>query len=111
MPFSDVETTRQQFERVTAACREAGRDTVMLSVAQTVAIGRSDAEVDRRLDAIGLTRDEANEGGGLAGTPDQVVEQIGQYANVGAPRLYCQVMDLADLDHLEVIATQVARQL
>jgi hypothetical protein len=29
----------------------------------------------------------------------------------GASRLYLQVLDLRDLDHLELVATEVARQL
>ena len=37
---------------------------------------------------------------GLAGTPQEVVDKIGRYAELGAERLYLQVLDLADLDHL-----------
>ena len=45
---------------------------------------------------------------GLAGTPDEVVEKIGRFAEIGAERIYLQVLDLSDLDHLELIADRFA---
>ena len=48
---------------------------------------------------------------GLAGTPARVVERIGELAAVGVTRLYLQVLDLSDLDHLELVAAEVAPQL
>ena len=47
----------------------------------------------------------------LFGTPSQVVDQIGRFAAIGATRLFLQVIDLSDLDHLDVIASEVAPQL
>ena len=41
----------------------------------------------------------------------EVVQRIGQFAALGATRFYLQILDLADLDHLELIASEVARQL
>jgi len=105
VPFSSVEDTAAVYDSVRAA---AGDRPLRYSAAQTVAIGADDAEVARRLDAI----DEAPEprGGRLSGTPAQVVDEIGRFAQLGASRLYLQVMDLTDLDHLELIATAVAPQ-
>ncbi|MGI6872670.1 LLM class F420-dependent oxidoreductase, partial [Amycolatopsis sp. 3B14] len=49
---------------------------------------------------------------GLAGTVDEVVDKIGRYREAtGVTRLYLQVLDLSDLDHLELIASKVAPQL
>ncbi len=48
---------------------------------------------------------------GIAGTVGEVVETVGRYAEAGVERLYLQVMDLSDLDHLELVASQVAPQL
>jgi hypothetical protein len=36
-----------------------------------------------------------------------VVEKIGEFAKLGAERIYLQVLDLSDLDHLELIAAEV----
>jgi alkanesulfonate monooxygenase SsuD/methylene tetrahydromethanopterin reductase-like flavin-dependent oxidoreductase (luciferase family) len=46
----------------------------------------------------------------LGGTPAELVEKIGQFAEAGASRVYLQVLDLDDLDHLELIASQVMPQ-
>jgi alkanesulfonate monooxygenase SsuD/methylene tetrahydromethanopterin reductase-like flavin-dependent oxidoreductase (luciferase family) len=43
----------------------------------------------------------------LAGTPEEVVEQIGRYAALGAQRVYLQVLDQHDLDHLRLLAAEV----
>lgn len=48
---------------------------------------------------------------GLAGSPDEVVDKIGRYASIGASRIYLQVLDLDDLEHLELISAQVQSQL
>ena len=48
---------------------------------------------------------------GLAATPAQVVDRIGRFAEQGITRFYLQTLDLDDLDHLELVATQIAPQL
>jgi hypothetical protein len=73
-------------------------------------VGRDDAEVARRAAAIGLDLDTLKTEG-LAGTPDEVVDAVGRYAAVGTRRVYLQIRDLDDLDHLELIAGRVAPQL
>ena len=109
LPFQPLERTREQFERVRAAAQETGRELV-LSAAQTLCVGRDDAEVRRRAEAIGLPLERLR-AMGLVGTVDEVVEQASGYAEAGATRLYLQVLDLSDLDHLELAAAEVARQL
>jgi alkanesulfonate monooxygenase SsuD/methylene tetrahydromethanopterin reductase-like flavin-dependent oxidoreductase (luciferase family) len=77
------------------------------SVAHVVCCGRSQAELARRAAAIG--RDVADlRTGGLAGTPAEVADAIARYAEIGAQRTYLQILDLHDLDHMELIATEVA---
>ena len=48
---------------------------------------------------------------GVAGTPAEAVDVLGRYAEAGAQRVYLQVLDLADLDHLDLVAAEVAPQL
>ncbi|MFE0422398.1 LLM class F420-dependent oxidoreductase, partial [Streptomyces sp. NPDC058953] len=48
---------------------------------------------------------------GLAVSPAAVVDKIGRYAAVGSSRIYLQMLDLSDLDHLELISAQVQSQL
>jgi F420-dependent oxidoreductase-like protein len=110
-PFSSVANTAAAFDRARAACEQAGRDpsTVVLSAAQTLAVGVDDQEVRRRATAIGEDADELREGG-LAGTVDEVVEKIGRFSELGATRLYLQVLDLGDLDHIRLVGEQVMPQ-
>ncbi|MGW5485127.1 LLM class F420-dependent oxidoreductase [Streptosporangium sandarakinum] len=106
LPFHDLGDTELAFDRVRKACEAAGRDAIVLSAAQTVAVGADEAEVARRAQAAGhdLAALRAN---GLAGTPAEVAEKIVRFAELGAEHLYLQVMDLSDLDHLELIAAEV----
>ena len=112
MPFASIEDSAQQFGRVRAAAEAAGRkaDDLTYSNALVVCVGKDDQEVARRAAVIGREVDELKENG-LAGTPSEVVDKIGRYAEIGAERIYLQVLDLADLDHLELISAQVQAQL
>lgn len=113
IPFNDADTALAQFERVDAAAQAAGRDpkSILRSAALVVAVGRDEAEVARRADAIGREVPELRQNG-LAGTPAEVVDTIGRWREkTGITRLYLQVLDLSDLDHLELIASEVTRQL
>ena len=108
LPFVDEETTRTQFTRVREACERDGRDpgTMTWSNALVICVGSDEAEVGRRAKAIG--RDPADlRANGIAGTPEEAVEKIGRYADLGAERIYLQFLDLADLDHLRLVAREV----
>ncbi|MFI5567404.1 LLM class F420-dependent oxidoreductase [Streptomyces sp. NPDC051740] len=112
MPFAGIEDTVRQFDRVRDAAREAGRDPgdLVYSNALVVCVGKDDQEVARRAAAIGREVDELRTNG-LAGSPAEVVDKIGRYAETGSSRIYLQVLDLHDLDHLELISAQVQSQL
>ncbi|WP_329455088.1 LLM class F420-dependent oxidoreductase [Streptomyces sp. NBC_01497] len=112
MPFASIKQTEEQFGRVRAAARKADRaaDDLVYSNALVICVGRDDAEVARRAAFLGREVAELKENG-LAGSPAEVVDKIGRYAAVGSSRFYLQAMDMTDLDHLELIASQVAPQL
>src|SRR6478609_2781423 len=99
--FRSVEETGRLFEQVDAVCREIGRDpqTLVHSAAQVVCIGRDDATVRRRAQAIGREVDDLVENA-IAGTFEQARDRFGRLTEVGMARAYLQVLDLADLDHL-----------
>ncbi|MFF4757661.1 LLM class F420-dependent oxidoreductase [Streptomyces sp. NPDC001292] len=112
IPFASVEDSERQFGRVRAAAEAAGRraDELTYSNALVVCVGRDDREVARRAAKIGREVDELK-ANGLAGSPAEVVDKIGRYAGTGSSRIYLQILDLSDLDHLELISTQVQSQL
>ncbi|MHA4817966.1 LLM class F420-dependent oxidoreductase [Streptomyces aculeolatus] len=111
VPFSSAADTGQQFGRVREAAEAAGRapSDLVYSNALVVCVGKDDAEVARRAAAIGRQVPELKENG-LAGTPAEVVEKLGSYAEAGSQRCYLQILDLSDLDHLELIAAGVMSQ-
>jgi F420-dependent oxidoreductase-like protein len=111
IPFESAHFTREQFDRVRAACSDARRDpsSITYSNALVVAVGGSEEEFRRRAAAIGREPEELREHG-VAGSPAEAAETIGRYAEAGATRVYLQVLDLTDLDHLELVAAQVMPQ-
>ena len=109
VPMGPLDVTAAQFDRVRDACAVTGR-SVLLSAAQTVCVGKDEPEVRRRADAIGQSVEQLR-ATGLAGTPAEVVDRLGAFAAAGATRIYLQMLDLSDLDHLDVIAAQVLPQL
>ncbi|MBF9069583.1 LLM class F420-dependent oxidoreductase [Streptacidiphilus fuscans] len=112
LPFVSVDDSAKQIQRVREAVQEQGRaaDSMVYSNALVACVGRDEAEVARRAAAIGREPAELRENG-LAGTPAEVVEKIGRYAETGSSRFYLQILDLDDLDHLALIADQVMPQL
>jgi F420-dependent oxidoreductase-like protein len=105
MGFGSVTDSAAGFDRVRSACEAVGRDeaSMTFSVAQVVCCGRTTEELSRRAAAIGRDVDQLREHG-LAGTPEEIGDKIAQFASVGAARVYLQVLDLSDLDHLQLLA-------
>jgi len=106
--FASVEDSKGLFDNVATFVEKAGRptDSIVYSAAQVLCVGADEAEIDRRAAAIGREKAELRENG-LAGTPDEVVAKIERFAEAGASRLYLQVLDLGDLDHLRLVASEV----
>jgi F420-dependent oxidoreductase-like protein len=112
VPFASAEDNARLFAGVREACEEAGRDpaSMVFSSALVLCVGRDDAELARRAAAIGRDVDDLR-AHGVAGSPAEAVDTLGRYAEAGATRVYLQVLDLADLDHLDLVAAEVAPQL
>lgn len=112
LPFVDIETFTQQRDNVRRACDNEARDpgSITWSAALVVCCGADDGEITRRAERIGRAPEELKENG-LAGTPAQVAERIRAWSDAGADRIYLQILDLEDLDHLQLIAEEVAPEL
>jgi F420-dependent oxidoreductase-like protein len=113
VPFESLETITTQFDRVRAAVDAVGRpaESMTYSAAFVVCAGRDEAEIAKRAAAIGREVEELRSNSPLAGTPDQIVDQLGRYAEIGLQRVYLQLLDMSDLDHLQLFADGVQRQL
>lgn len=112
IPFVSVADSAAQFDRVRAAVAARGRaaDSMVYSNALVACVGTDEAEIARRAAAIGREVDELR-ANGLAGSPAEVADKIGRYREIGTQRIYLQILDLTDLDHLALIAEEVATQL
>ena len=112
LPFPPLEIYRPMCDNVRAACEARGRDpeSMIYSVAQVVCCATNDADLARRAAAIGRDVEELRQNG-CAGSPAEVLDRIAGFAEAGASRMYLQVLDMDDLDHIALLAEDVMRLL
>lgn len=112
LPFQPVDVITDQYARVAHAVEAAGRpaDSMTYSAAFALGIGDTDADIARRAANIGREVEEITENSPLAGTPDAVAEKLSIYVDAGVQRVYVQLLDIRDLDHLEFFASTVIPQ-
>ncbi|WP_194897307.1 LLM class F420-dependent oxidoreductase [Catenulispora pinisilvae] len=105
--FRPADQVAESYVRVREACDAVGRDpdTLALSVTLVVACGKTDAESERRAEAI--SRKAAANQTVLRLTPGRLVEKLGEYHAIGTRRVYLRTFDLDDLDQLELLADEV----
>ncbi len=109
-PFVSLDFFGTQTDRVRAACTAVDRDpaTMTFSAALVACCGADDAEVARRAAAIGREPAELR-ANGVAGTPEEARATIDRWRAAGAERIYLQILDLGDLDHLDLLAATLDR--
>ncbi len=110
--FVDVDTLTTQYGRVAKAVADAGRapESLTYSAAFVVCAGRDDAEVAKRAAAIGREVDELRGNSPVVGTPAEIADKLAAFAEAGVERVYLQLLDVSDLDHLEFFAGDVIPQ-
>lgn len=110
--FVPLDFLQTQFGRVRAAVEKAGRaaDDITYSAAFVVCAGRDEAQIARRAAAIKRDADELRGNSPLVGTPTEIADRLAPFVEAGVQRVYLQVLDLADLDHLELFASAVMPQ-
>ena len=109
LPFRPPDAFKEQVGRVSQACESIGRDpeSIIFSVAQVVCVSDSEKEFTKRAERIGRSPTELRENG-VAGMPEEAVSRILAFQEAGATRIYLQVLDEDDLDHVTFIAESVA---
>lgn len=115
--FESPAEAAERFRRIDEACDRVGRPVdgptaLRRSSGVPVACGRTDAEARRRGETLhepdsALPAREAS----LIGSPEQLVERIGALGEAGADRVYLRISDMTDLDHLDLIASEVLPKL
>ena len=110
-PFPEFGAIRRLFDGVRAAAEAIGRDPdeLVYSVALVAVLGEDEASFARRAAAIGRAPAELREHG-LAGTPSEFADRLGLLEELGVQRVYLQTLDLADLEHVELLAAHTVRR-
>ena len=112
--WNAVFVTADEFAKLNAglgeSLREAGRasDQVRRTLMTRAVFGRTEADVDRKLD--GVARDQL-EPAVIAGTSGELVERLGHLSEAGVQRVMLQWLEVDDLDSLEAMADTVLPQL
>lgn len=109
IPFVPLDTLTEQYGRVAAAVEQAGRakDSLTYSAAFVLCVGRDETEIARRAAAIGREVDELRSNSPVVGTPGEVVDKLRPFLEAGVQRIYLQLLDMSDLDHVQFFAEQV----
>ncbi|HEX9994898.1 MAG TPA: LLM class F420-dependent oxidoreductase [Acidimicrobiales bacterium] len=108
LPFGSLDDFAAARRRVGEACEAIDRDpaTMRWSAALAVCCGADEGEVERRAATIGREPAELREHA-VAGTPDECRATLGRWAEAGADRLYLQVLDVRDLDHVALLGAEL----
>jgi alkanesulfonate monooxygenase SsuD/methylene tetrahydromethanopterin reductase-like flavin-dependent oxidoreductase (luciferase family) len=106
--FVPADVMKKVHDSVRQTCEKRDRDpgTLVWSVGQVLCCARTEDELAKRAAAIGRDVDELRQNG-LAGSPAEILDKLGRFAEAGADRFYLQVLDLSDLDHLRLVADEV----
>ncbi|MFC8799417.1 LLM class F420-dependent oxidoreductase [Promicromonospora sp. NPDC057138] len=110
--FPKIDTVGPRIKVIEKALSDAGRgpESMVQSVALVAAVGQDEAELAKRAAAIGREPAELRKHG-IAGTVAEVADRLKTLEAAGIQRVYLQILDLADLDHLDLIAREVRTQL
>ncbi|NYE19123.1 LLM class F420-dependent oxidoreductase [Microbacterium immunditiarum] len=107
--FPKDEGIQERLDHVRAACERIGRDpgSLKVSIAMSTFAGASDAEIARRAERINRTLEEVRDGTNIVGGPDEIAERVDRYRSFGIDRVYFQLLDLQDVDHVEYLGGEV----
>ena len=109
IPAAELKDLNRYLDCLLEAEGRAPKD-VFRSIMVNLILGENQAEVERALQAREMTLETARYKG-LLGSMQEMVDQLGAYAEAGAQRVILQWIDLDDLDTLEAIAARVLPQL
>jgi F420-dependent oxidoreductase-like protein len=100
---------RERYAIFHRACEAIGRDPSepRLSFVLPVACGTTTGEAERRGTVMGSERIRAN---ASIGTPQQIVDRIGELREAGADTVYFHIYDINDLDHIALLGAEVLPQ-
>jgi alkanesulfonate monooxygenase SsuD/methylene tetrahydromethanopterin reductase-like flavin-dependent oxidoreductase (luciferase family) len=108
--FATLDELLPMKARVDAACDAAGREPIPFSLMTGVLVGRDRAEFEERRRLLAERGYELS-GAWIAGTVDEVAEQLAAFRDAGLARVMCQHMLHTDLDAVALIGEDLAPML
>jgi alkanesulfonate monooxygenase SsuD/methylene tetrahydromethanopterin reductase-like flavin-dependent oxidoreductase (luciferase family) len=109
--YLTLEAFQDRVAKLDVALAKEGREpgSVKRTLMTRGLVGRDEAELARKDSPERIAG--AKERGGIVGTPNEIVDILGRYAEGGIEGVQLQWLDLDDLSGLELIATEVLPQL
>lgn len=107
--FQPENVIAEKFAGVRAACDRVGRDpgSLKLSVALPTLAGASEADLARRAANIGRPVDDLRGDTNIVGGRDEITAKVERLVALGADRVYLQLLDLQDVDHVTYLGEEV----
>jgi F420-dependent oxidoreductase-like protein len=114
--FIEPDDIREGAARIRAACEQAGRPPLPLSLMTTVIVGSDEGDFRERAGRIAavkdVTVDELLANGSaswILGTVEQAAEQLRALADAGISKVMCQHLAHDDVPFVELLAHELAR--
>ncbi len=107
--FIDHDTYKERAALLDSYLAEEGRkpEDVKRSLMTRVVYGKTDAEVKQRAEAAGEDLDKMRAEGRIVGTPQEIVDRLGEWTNAGIERFMLQWLELDDTDGMAAMAADV----
>ncbi|GAA3655133.1 LLM class F420-dependent oxidoreductase [Microbacterium marinilacus] len=111
--FQPEPVVADKFAGAVAACERADRDpaTLKLSVALPTLAGPTEADLARRASVIGRDLDAFRGDTNVCGSSAEIVDKVARLVELGAERVYFQLLDMTDLDQLAYLGEEVLPRL
>lgn len=111
--FQPEDVIADRLARVVAACERIDRDPLTLkrTVGLTVLAGATEADLARRAANTGVDLERFRAGFNLCGSAAEIADRVGRLQELGAERIYLQMIDMTDLDHLAYLGEELLPQL
>ncbi|MBA8815304.1 F420-dependent oxidoreductase-like protein [Microbacterium halimionae] len=107
--FQSESVIAEKFAGVRAACERIERDpkSLKLSVALPTLAGESEADIERRAATIGKDLTEFRGDINIVGGAEEITAKVERLRDLGAERVYFQLMDMRDLDQVAYLGSEV----
>lgn len=107
--FQPEDVIADRLQRVARACEAIDRDpaTLKRTVGLTTLAGATDTDLRRRAANTGVELESFRARHTFCGDAAAIAERVSRLVALGAERVYFQMMDMTDLDHLAYLGAEV----